>query len=348
MKQWSQWGQGKKREDAEAQRKGMAERLERAFLRCPGQHVELNQDLMHIAWAGFRTGPVNYDHPPLPEFPRATKQQAVTLLTASPVNPGGVSFCSRLLSPAGLQFLLQIFPLARTPCPPGHALGRWTVPCRVHAAQTAASILGALTESLLDGYRAHLVVLHSPVGLSEGKGTGSQLGQMRAEGTIHSSQWQPRSEKAPSPWDVLQQPVLSCLEGFGSLWGAWLLGIHVPLSQEQTACVFASKWRPRNLMTKSVQRSWLSLTAIISTPLVPDVATCSSPVLLELSSPLTPSRHCTLSFYLPRLCHTSGSALLFGEGWGEGCHHWSLSKHCWQFWGWEEPAGGKSQVRWVS
>lgn len=55
------------------------------------------------------------DHPPLQEFPRATKQQAVALLTASTVNPGGVSFCSRLLCLLqGSSFSFRSFPCQDT------------------------------------------------------------------------------------------------------------------------------------------------------------------------------------------------------------------------------------------
>lgn len=135
------------------------------------------------------------DHPPLPEFPRATKQQAVALLTASAVNPGGVSFCSRLRSFLLLSVLclLQGSSFSFRPFPHQHTLSSrpWPreVSCplqRVHAAQTAASILAALAESLLDGYRAHLAVLHSSVGLSEGKGTVSQQGSVIFRGADES------------------------------------------------------------------------------------------------------------------------------------------------------------------
>lgn len=145
---------------------------------------------------------MHWDHPPLPELPRATEQQAAALLTASPVNPGGVSFCSRVLCLLeGSSVSFRSFPctLSSGPCP-----GAVNCPLqRVPAAETAAFILGALPESLLDGDRTHLVVLHGSGGSQKERGqghnwgTGSSEGHLRAEGTSHSSQWQPRSEKAP-------------------------------------------------------------------------------------------------------------------------------------------------------
>lgn len=104
------------------------------------------------------------------------------------MNPEGVSFFSRLLHLLeGSSLSLRSFPRQDT-LPSRPWPGEVTCPLQrvQHSAQTAASILAADTESLLDGYRAQLVVLHCSVGLSEGKGTGSQLGPVIFAGADES------------------------------------------------------------------------------------------------------------------------------------------------------------------
>lgn len=147
------------------------------------------------------------------------------------MNPEGVSFCSRLLHLLeGSSLSLRSFPRQDT-LPSRPWPGEVNCPLQrvQHSAQTAASILGADTESLLDGYRAHLVVLHCSVGLSEGKGTGSQLGPVIFAGADESrgdKPQQPVAAKIREGTQPMGCALAACAERFGRCMGSVHCGEH--------------------------------------------------------------------------------------------------------------------------
>lgn len=206
----------------------MAQRLERAVLKCPwcpGRYIDLNQDfaLVPELVSGQDLGTMTVSlcqasaevqssrqlhysapgepcKPGLGEFPSVPK--------SSP-SPGGL-----LTPPPGLSLNWT-----SSSHPPGH--GRGKVPLAVDAvcSKDGSYALWGVCEPLPDSYRADLVVQHHCAGTQRVRGEDhnwwvwSLEGQKRAEGTSHSSRQQLRSEQAPSPWDVFLQPVLSCSVG---------------------------------------------------------------------------------------------------------------------------------------
>lgn len=136
------------------------------------------------------------------------------------------------MSPPDLSF-------TRTPCPPGHGLAEGA---------HCTDIPGVLTEPLLDGYRAHLAVLHSSVGLSEGEGTGSQLGPVVFRGSDES-----RGDKPQQPVTARiregTQPMgcspAACAELLGRCMGSAYCGEHghryLPAKSRLPACLHSSQ-----------------------------------------------------------------------------------------------------------